>query len=291
MQANRILSKLTVMGAIIFLVSGVAAQAPNSLVYQGRLTTNTGTPITAATNVTFAIYSASTGGSPLWTSGSVSVTPDANGVFTAELLAISAGVFDGTKRYIGITIAGDAEMTPRQLLTSAPYAYNAGAIADNAVTSTKIADGAITNADVNASAAIAASKITGLPGVEYAALSDVSGLTTTLTNLGSITVSCPAAGYVVVSVEASGTIFGENTVVDVGIGTSTSAMLRSSRTGHLDGSATTRMAASFYVTHVLQVNAGDITLYALAQKEVSFSTNTVNLGGILITAMYFPVRY
>jgi len=39
------------------------------------------------------------------------------------------------------------------------------------------------------------------------------------------------------------------------------------------------------------VSAGDITFYALAVKETSFSTNTVNLGGITITAMYFPMRY
>lgn len=291
MQAKRNWIMLISMGAIVLLISGAAAQAPTSLIYQGRLTTSTGTPITVATNVTFSIYAALTGGSALWTSGSMSVTPDANGVFTAELLAISASVFDGTKRYIGITVAGDTEMNPRQVLTSAPYAYNAGAIADGSVTSAKITDGAIVNADISASAAIAASKITGLPGVEYAALSDLSGLTTTLTSLGSITVSCPATGYVVVMVNANAVFGGDNTVAEVGIGTSASSMVRYAREGNLDGATTNRATHSFGVTYVTSVAAGDVTFYALAIKESSFSTNVVNLFGITITAMYFPVRY
>jgi hypothetical protein len=113
-----------ILGALAAMSSTVAAQAPNSLMYQGRLTTSAGAAITAATNVTFAIYAAASGGTALWSSGTVSVTPDQNGVFTVELTAIPTSVFNGSRRYIGITVAGDTEMTPRQLLTSAPYAYN-----------------------------------------------------------------------------------------------------------------------------------------------------------------------
>lgn len=131
----------------------VSAQAPNSIMYQGRLTNAAGDPITTATSVTFYIYAAASGGAPLFTSAQ-SVTPDANGVFTVELSPVSAAILDGSKRYLAIKVGADAEMTPRQLLTSAPYAYSS-IVADNSITSAKILNGTIIGTD------IAASTITG----------------------------------------------------------------------------------------------------------------------------------
>jgi len=166
---------LLIIGAIVFLISSAAAQAPNSLMYQGRLTTNTGAPITAATNVVFAIYANISGGTALWTSGTVSITPDQNGVFTVELVTIPTTVFNGSKRYMGITVAGDTEMIPRQILTSAPYSYNAA-------TSPAVA------------------YIVSLPGGAYNALA--SGMA----SIDSITVTVPAAGYIHVLTEFSARI-------------------------------------------------------------------------------------
>lgn len=112
------------------LVGAVAqAQAPSTMVYQGRLLNSSGLPITASTSVTFRIYAAASGGSALWTQ-TISVTPDANGVFTVLLgspsPALTTTIFDGTTRYLGIQVASETEMTPRQALSSVPYAFRAG---------------------------------------------------------------------------------------------------------------------------------------------------------------------
>ncbi len=117
---------------LCLLWSGWAgAQAPTTMAYQGRLLTAAGAPVLTTTSVVFSIYAAASGGSAVWTE-TISVTPDANGVFTVNLGATSAlttTVFDGTVRYLGIKADADAEMTPRQALSSVPYALRSGAAA------------------------------------------------------------------------------------------------------------------------------------------------------------------
>lgn len=123
--------------AVVLLLAGLLAgavaqaQAPSTMVYQGRLLNSSGLPITASTSVTFRIYAAASEGSPLWTE-TRSVTPDVNGVFTIELgttTSLTTATFDGTVRYMGIQVASESEMTPRQVLASTPYALRAAAAA------------------------------------------------------------------------------------------------------------------------------------------------------------------
>ena len=110
-------------------------------------------------------------------------------------------------------------------------------------------------------------------------------------NLASITLNCPSSGYVQVTLSGDAVLFGDNTVVDVGIGTSSSAMINSARVGRLDGSGTLRYSHSFSTQVVVPVNAGSNTIYALAQKESVFSANTVNLGNLYIVGTYYPKKY
>lgn len=104
------------------------AQAPSTMVYQGRLLNAAGVPITTAAGVTFRIYSEASGGSPLWTE-TVVVTPDDLGMFTVELglaAPLTTTIFNGSKRYLGLDVGADGEAVPRQLLASVPYAERAG---------------------------------------------------------------------------------------------------------------------------------------------------------------------
>jgi len=114
---------LIAAGLIMILAAGALAQAPNTLMYQGKLTNAVG-PISDPVNVTFRIYDLDVGGVELWME-TQSVDPNELGVFTAELgtsTAFGPGVFDGSVRYLGIEVAGDGEMVPRQPITSVPYA-------------------------------------------------------------------------------------------------------------------------------------------------------------------------
>jgi hypothetical protein len=95
--------------------------------------------VTAATNLTFRLYSSTRPNSGLLWIESRSVTP-ASGVYSVELGSIApltALPFD-VPYFLGITVAGGSELTPRQPLTSVPYAIRAATVAPGAVTSTGI---------------------------------------------------------------------------------------------------------------------------------------------------------
>ncbi|MEZ5360367.1 MAG: hypothetical protein R3F48_16245 [Candidatus Zixiibacteriota bacterium] len=110
---------------ILFVTSLTLAQVEaNTILYQGKLSDNDGAPITTATSITFTFWTALTSGTNLYDT-TTSVTPDDNGLFTIELGPFPPSVSNGDKRYLGLTIAGGSEMTPRQLLTSAPTALTA----------------------------------------------------------------------------------------------------------------------------------------------------------------------
>ncbi|UCD94861.1 MAG: hypothetical protein JSU69_02080, partial [Candidatus Zixiibacteriota bacterium] len=201
--------------SVVVLVLGISAlaalpamsQAPNTISYQGRLTDDAGDPITSQVSVTFSIYADLTGGSALYTQ-TLDVTPDQNGVFTVELGPIGAAAFDGTAQYLGIEVGTEGEMTPRQVLTSAPYSMYTATIPNNSVTTAKIAPGAVTNSDLGDNAVTGAKVSNGSlydtdlgdePGIgsNYGSSSYVS-LTSTDVNLTSVTITAPTTGYVIV---------------------------------------------------------------------------------------------
>lgn len=138
---------MMMLSALLFAVAGlVFAQAPASMAYQGRLVSTAGDPISAVSTVIFSLYVDASGGAPLWAE-TLSVQPNDQGIFTVELGAthsLTGSIFDGTKRWLGLKVGSDAEMTPRQFLTSSPYAINAANIPDSSITTGKIKDSSIT---------------------------------------------------------------------------------------------------------------------------------------------------
>lgn len=210
MRNNKILL-CCLAAALLLMTTVVMAQAPNTISYQGRLADDAGDAITTQVSVTFAIYAAASGGSALYTQ-TLNVTPDQNGVFTVQLGPIGGTVFDGSLRYMGIKVGADAEMTPRQALTSAPYSFNTNNIADNSITTAKIAAGEVGNSDlannaVNgakvADGGLSSVDISNEPGVNaaYGSASTIV-LTAADTNLATVTINAPTAGYVVVVASA-----------------------------------------------------------------------------------------
>ncbi|MCL4363703.1 site-specific integrase [Patescibacteria group bacterium] len=116
-------------------------RAGRLLSFQGRLTDSLGNPITTATNVTFKLYNVSTGGTALYTAGPCSITPDQDGIFNALIggsgysptppqtvcgTEVDSTIFsENANVYLGITVASDSEMTPRQQIANVGYAINA----------------------------------------------------------------------------------------------------------------------------------------------------------------------
>ncbi len=180
--------------SLLFLAVLAAAPAayavPQFISYQGMLTTN-GIPASGPVSVTFALYGTPSGGSPLW-SETRSVTPE-NGIYTVELGAVTplpSTVFAGDDLYLGIAVAGEAEMVPRRRVTSVAFAIRsatADTVADGAITTQKLADGAVTDAKISS---VSPAKLTGvipsglLPsGLAYQ--TDVDSLQSRVTNIES----------------------------------------------------------------------------------------------------------
>lgn len=124
---------LAIMVLFIVVANPCLGGIPHLISYQGMLTDNDGKPLNDSYNLTFKIYSQSSGGIALWTETQNGVSVE-NGLFNVILgndTPIPSSVFTDTLRYLGITVGSDSELSPRIRLTSVGYAYRAE-IADTA---------------------------------------------------------------------------------------------------------------------------------------------------------------
>src|SRR5512138_2809273 len=105
--------------------------AQPKLHYQGRLLDPTsGAPKADGTyTMLFGLYTASTGGSPLWTeSKDVTVSRGIFSTLLGDTTPFDISLFNGQDLWLGNSVGGDPQMTPRQPLAYVPYAlyaYNA----------------------------------------------------------------------------------------------------------------------------------------------------------------------
>jgi hypothetical protein len=197
----------------------------------------------------------------------------------------SAKILDGT---IATADLADESVTTAKLANGA---VTAAKLASASVSSATLMDNSITDADVSPTAKIAMSKISGGPGIEFGSFTGVTGLTTNISSVSQITVTCPSAGYVLVTLTGQATIFGDSTAVTVGVSKSTSGFASSVNVGRLDGTGTQRFYAPFSVSYVFLVSAGDNTFYGLAQKISAFDDCYVNVGNVYMTGLFVPNRY
>jgi len=129
--------KMLVAVAITMVVMGISAYGgpvPQKINYQGTLNNKVGGPASGSFNMTFRMYSTATGSGPLWTetwsSAGSSPVVVTDGVFNVMLGSITplSNEFFATypKTYLGVSVANDSEMLPRQMIASVGYAFAAG---------------------------------------------------------------------------------------------------------------------------------------------------------------------
>ncbi|NVO00461.1 MAG: collagen-like protein, partial [Geobacteraceae bacterium] len=118
---------LTTILITLLILSGIPALAalPSTVTYQGYMTAANGAPVTTTVAMTLTLYTAASGGTALWSEHQPSV-PVVNGVYSVLIGSITplALPFD-TVYYLGVAVGSDQEMTPRQELSSVPYALRA----------------------------------------------------------------------------------------------------------------------------------------------------------------------
>ena len=97
-----------------------AAEDETTFTYQGRLMEG-GEPAQGAVDVEFRLFDSATGGNQVGPLLAVNDLVFDDGLFTVDL-DFGEGVFDGTERWLEITVNG-AVLDPRQPIRPAPYAH------------------------------------------------------------------------------------------------------------------------------------------------------------------------
>jgi len=117
-------------GQSFYVLNGIDQRSnPSVIDYQGYLTDLSNAPITnPAQPLTFGIYSASSGGTPIWseTQSAVNVKQGIFHVLLGSVVPLPDTVFTkNSTRWLALTV-GSQVMTPRTRIVSAGYAYHAG---------------------------------------------------------------------------------------------------------------------------------------------------------------------
>jgi len=140
--------QILILLALVILPGSARAQS-TAFTYNGRLILN-GVPVGGPYEMRFALYDAVTGGavvgSPL-TNSTVNVT---NGLFSTRI-DFGAGIFTGPPRWLEIAVrpggaGAQTVLTPRQEVTSSPYAVRAqtaGSVAAGTVVANQLNTGGV----------------------------------------------------------------------------------------------------------------------------------------------------
>jgi hypothetical protein len=224
------------------------------LTYQGRLTNISGAPINTTVGVVFKLYDQAN--ALLWTSATRGVTP-VNGLFTVYLgdgadPELHSALFQAAS--IGVTVGGDAEMTPRQPLNSV---VGHSATDTGVVGSSGSGIGALGSSDSWFGVIGESNSATGVFGFSRTGYG-VFGITEVITRAAIVAQNLVSTGPALEIY--SGTI----KATGAGIGTSTFAFIQVSSITNIVGNRTLinnaitngDAAAMLYVTHVNNPSGG-----------------------------------
>lgn len=97
--------------------------SPQTLAHQGRLLDIVGQPLNATTEVTVALYTEATGGSPTWSeTDQVMVSDGYYATVLGDNASLSTLDFGATTYWVGVTVEQGVELSPRTQLHAAPVA-------------------------------------------------------------------------------------------------------------------------------------------------------------------------
>ena len=126
---------LLVVGTVMFFLCSISsADVPDSINYQGKLTTASGGCLNETVSMTFTIYSDDQGTVVDWTEtqNSVIVKEGIFNVLLGSVVPLPALIFDGSAKYLGVQVESDPEMSPLKPMVTTAYAFHC-ATADSAL--------------------------------------------------------------------------------------------------------------------------------------------------------------
>ena len=291
-KMKRILFILTLIGLLSVNLFGQVI--PKQISYQGVLKDANGDLVNGDQAITFKIYNEPTGGTALWTE--IQVTTVTNGLFNTHLGSVTpiAGVPFDRVHFLGITIGTAAELSPRTMLTPSPYSFMSIDVMDEAITTAKIHDGAVTGDKIGSNQVVKS-----LNGIKDD-VTLVGGTNITLTPSGNnITINAEGIGGGTVTQVNTGagltggpiTTTGTISVPNDGI---TGAMLQNNSVTSakiVDGTIVTADLANNSVTSEKIVDGTitgpDIANSTIGAEKLSFTPGTGTIGGSG-TANYIP---
>ena len=103
----------------------VAQTVPSTLAFQGRLATQSGTPVNGTVQLTLKLHDSPTGTLALWqeVQNAVSVNKGLFHVRLGSVTGFPPNLFDGKKSlYLSVQVGTGAEMRPRMVVTSQAFA-------------------------------------------------------------------------------------------------------------------------------------------------------------------------
>jgi hypothetical protein len=122
--------RVTVLAVLllnVFLTTAALADVPGRISYQGTLTDAGGVALDTTVSMTFTIFSDSAGSHREWdeTQPAVEISAGLFNVLLGSVNPISENIFPGARRWLGIEVGGDPQMSPLQELVSVGYAFHA----------------------------------------------------------------------------------------------------------------------------------------------------------------------
>lgn len=186
MWVKKALASAGILAAVASLSGATSAVIPPGITQQGRLLDSEGSPVTGEVTFTFTIYDEATEGNELWTAEQ-EITLD-DGYFSTRLggsgAPFPATLFDGSDRFLGVTVGSDEEMTPRQTLGSVPYAHMANNV-----------NGDITPASVTVNGVEVVTADGQVPATTISGFSDLLSVVETSATAIEVTAACPSGSF------------------------------------------------------------------------------------------------
>jgi hypothetical protein len=147
--SRKVLSTAIVAAALVIgILPAARADVFTETNYQGFLRDNSNQPVNASVNLSFLIFDAETGGTPIWSEnqGSTAVEDGVFSVLLGSITPLTSAVLDGSDRWLETSVDG-SPISPRRKFAATPYAMRA-AVAETVINGGEDDDWVIDGANV-----------------------------------------------------------------------------------------------------------------------------------------------